>query len=108
MAMLSHLLMLLTGFLGPLIIWLIKKGESAYVDHHGKESLNFQLTLLLISICLGAVGLVLMIVTFGLGMFLIMPIALVISILSLIWTIQACIAANSGKSYRYPFSIRFL
>ena len=36
MAMLAHLLAIFTGFLGPLIIWLIKKEDSPYVDRHGK------------------------------------------------------------------------
>ena len=44
MAMLCHLLAIFTGFLGPLIIWLIKKDEDPFVDEHGKEALNFQIT----------------------------------------------------------------
>ena len=37
----------LLSFLGPLIIWLMKKDESAFVNDQGKEALNFQLTLLI-------------------------------------------------------------
>ena len=33
--------------LGPLIVWLAKRGESAEIDAHGKESLNFQLSMLI-------------------------------------------------------------
>src|SRR5215213_6480869 len=47
MAMLAHLLTIFTGFLGPLIIWLMKKDQSPFVDDQGKEALNFQLTLLI-------------------------------------------------------------
>jgi len=32
------------NILGPLVIWLIKKDESPYVDQQGKESLNFQIS----------------------------------------------------------------
>ncbi|HTL31303.1 MAG TPA: DUF4870 domain-containing protein, partial [Tepidisphaeraceae bacterium] len=39
MALLCHLLPIFTGFLGPLIIWLIKKDSSPFVDDQGKESL---------------------------------------------------------------------
>src|SRR2546423_4278523 len=46
MAMLAHLLGIL-GFLGPLIIWLIKKDQSPFVNDQGKEALNFHLTLLI-------------------------------------------------------------
>ena len=41
MAMLAHLLGALTGFLGPLIIWLVKRDTDAFVDDQGKEALNF-------------------------------------------------------------------
>ncbi|MGC9455365.1 MAG: DUF4870 domain-containing protein [Phycisphaerae bacterium] len=47
MGMLAHLLGIFTGFLGPLIIWLIKKDEQPFVDDQGKEALNWQLTLLI-------------------------------------------------------------
>jgi Domain of unknown function (DUF4870) len=45
MAMLCHLLGIVTWFLGALIIWLIKKDQSKFVDDQGKEALNFQITL---------------------------------------------------------------
>jgi len=47
MAMLCHLLGILTAFLGPLIIWLVKKDQSPFVDDQGKEALNFQITLVI-------------------------------------------------------------
>jgi uncharacterized Tic20 family protein len=43
--MLCHLLGFFTSFVGPLVIWLIKKDTMSYVDYHGKEALNFQITL---------------------------------------------------------------
>ncbi len=46
MAMLGHLLAIVTGFVAPLIIWLIKKEESPFIDDHGREALNFQITLI--------------------------------------------------------------
>src|SRR6516162_2610753 len=47
MAMFCHLGGILGGFLVPLIIWMIKKEESRYIDYHGKEALNFQITMLI-------------------------------------------------------------
>src|SRR5438045_1785285 len=44
MAILSHVLTFVAGFLAPLIIYLIKKDESAFISAHAKESLNFQIT----------------------------------------------------------------
>src|SRR5437868_1922887 len=46
MGMLAHLLGII-GFVGPLIIWLIKKDQSPFVDDQGKEALNFHLTMLI-------------------------------------------------------------
>src|SRR4030095_9025957 len=45
LAILSHVLCLVAGFVAPLVIYLIKKDESPYVSAHAKESLNFQITL---------------------------------------------------------------
>ena len=47
MAMLCHLLAIFTGFVAPLIIWLIKKDDMPFVDDQGKEALNFQITVLI-------------------------------------------------------------
>ena len=43
--MLAHLLGAFTSFVGPLVIWMIKKEESPFVDDQGKEALNFQITI---------------------------------------------------------------
>lgn len=99
LALLCHLIPLLgAGFIGPLVIWLIKKDQSAYIDHHAKEALNFQLTLLIaILVCF--------LLTFVVIGVILAP---VVGIIALIWSIMACIAANDGKWYRYPVSIRFI
>ena len=98
MAMLCHLLGLLTSFIGPLVIWLIKKDEDSFVDRNGKEALNFQITVfigmfaagLLTCICIG------------------IPLLIAIPILDLIFCIIASVKASSGVAYRYPINIRFL
>jgi uncharacterized Tic20 family protein len=100
MAMLAHLLAIFTGFLGPLIIWLVKKDQSAFVNDQGKEALNFQLTVLIAWIAGG----ILTCVTLGIGM-VFLPI---IWIGNLVLCILATIAANKGEAYRYPFAIRLI
>ena len=98
MAMLSHLLGILIGFLGPLIIWLMKKDASPFVDDQGKEALNFQLTLLIGYIIAGATSCIFI------GM-LIFP---VVWIVGLILGIMGAMKANEGTAYRYPVNIRFI
>ncbi len=98
MAMLCHLLGLLTSFIGPLIIWLIKKDQSPFVDEQGKEALNFQITVaiamvvasLSTAICIGIV---------------LLP---AVGIADLVLCIMACVAANKGEHYKYPLCIRLV
>jgi len=97
-AMLAHLLGIVSGFVGALIIWLIKKDQSAYVDDQAKEALNFQITMLIAFV--GAW--ILMFVLIGM---LLMPMLLVAN---LVFCILAAVAASNGKSYRYPVAIRLL
>lgn len=98
MGMLAHILGIVLGFLGPLIIWLMKKDESAFVDYHGKESLNFQITLFIAY----TVSFLLMFVLIG---FLLFPI---LFLLQLIMPIIAGMAANKGEYYKYPATLRLV
>ncbi|NUR87962.1 MAG: DUF4870 domain-containing protein [Nonomuraea sp.] len=98
MAMLSHLLGLLVSWVGPLIIYLMKKDESPYVRDQAAEALNFQITMFIGYIVAG----VLTIILIGL---LLLP---VVWLVSLIFHIQAAIATNKGENYRYPFAIRLI
>ncbi|MEV4109144.1 DUF4870 domain-containing protein [Nonomuraea sp. NPDC049695] len=98
MAMLSHLLGLLVSWIGPLIIYLMKKDESPYVRDQAAEALNFQITMFIGYV----IAFVLAFIFIGL---LLLP---VIWVLSLIFHILAAIATNRGERYRYPFSIRMI
>jgi len=99
MGMLCHLLGII-GFLGPLIIWLIKKDQMPFVETEGKESLNFQITLLIAWV----VVIVLAVVTCGIGGLL----GPVVMIVNLIFVIMGAMKANEGTSYKYPFNLRLI
>lgn len=105
MGMLCHLLGIFTGFLGPLILWLVKKDESKFVNYHGREALNFHITVFLVS--MASIFVIIPLSIVGIG-FLLMPILFVIPILALIVEIMACVAANRGEWYRYPFCLRLI
>lgn len=96
------------NLLVPLVVWLVKRGDSPSVDHHGKESLNFQLsmTLYMLLAAFLAVGLILTIVGILL-LPLLLPVFL-IPVVSAILVIIASIKAGNGEDYRYPLTIRFL
>jgi len=106
MGLLCHLLALLTGFLGPLILWLVKKDQSPFIDHHGREALNFQITKLIYFFGGGMLTVVLMFVG-GIGIVL-FPLLFIMAILMIIAEIMAAIAANRGEWYRYPCCIRIV
>ena len=89
---------ILIGFIGPLIIWLIKKDQSPVVDREGKKALNFQLTVLIAWVA----GFVLCFVIIG---FVLLPL---VWLFWLIFTILAAVKTNSGEDYKYPFAITFL
>lgn len=88
----------LATILVPLIIWLIFKDKSAFVDRHGRAALNFQLTMLIGF----AISAVLMIVYIG---FLLM---VVLGVLDLVFSIIAAVAANKGEAYKYPLSLELV
>ena len=105
MAMLCHLLGIFTGFLGPLVIWLVRKDQSPFVDHHGREALNFQITLMLVMLALGGVTFILMFVLVGI---LLVPLLVAIPLVALVFEIMAAVAAQHGDWHRYPFNIRLV
>ena len=84
--------------LGPLIIWLAKRSDSPEIDEHGKESLNFQISMLIYNVIAGVLCLVLI------G-FIILAI---LHILNLVLVIVASIQTSEGKFYRYPMTIRLI
>jgi len=87
------------GFLlGPLIVWLIKRGDASEIDAHGKESLNFQISMLIYH----AIAFVLCFILIGI------PILIALWILDIVLVIVASMKASEGKLYRYPFTIRFI
>jgi len=98
MAMLCHLLAIFTYWIGPLIIWLVKKDQSPFVNQQGKEALNFELTLMIgvvagvATICIAVGGIIL----------------LAVSVVNIVFGILSTIAVNRGEPYRYPVCIRFI
>ncbi|MGI9666925.1 MAG: DUF4870 domain-containing protein [Acidimicrobiia bacterium] len=104
----AHLLPLLgMGFLGPLVIWLIKRNDDPFVEDQSREALNFQLTLFAYFV----VAMALMIA----GIFVhgaVVAVAIIafigLAIFGLIFTIVGGVQSAQGRLYRYPANIRFV
>ena len=86
------------NFLGPLIVWQLKKDLDPFVDDQGKEALNFQIS----------VSLMLMICGFLAWILIGFPLMVLVSLAALVLTIIAGIKANEGQADRYPFIWRLI
>ncbi len=103
-AMLTHLValpgsfVLIGAIVAPLIVWQIQKDKSAFVDYHGKEAVNFQITMAIAAV----VSFLLFLLLVGLVLIWI------VGAVWLIFTIIAAIKAYNGEYYRYPLTFRFI
>ena len=115
-AMFAHLSALLGGlltsgwggsvgfFIGPLVIYLMKKDTMPFVADQAKEALNFAITVSLACFVL----LLLTIMSLGIGALLTIPLMMIIGIGALVLVIMAAIKANEGVAYRYPIALRLV
>ena len=86
------------NIIAPLVIWLLKKETMPFVDEHGKESLNFQITAVIAYFVAGATACI------GLWVVLV-P---VVFVMQIVFPIIAGIKAWDGKPYRYPLTLRLI
>ncbi len=115
-AMFAHLSALLGGlltsgwagsigfFIGPLVIWMMKKDTMPFVGDQAKEALNFAITVSLACFVL----LMLTIMSLGIGALLTIPLMMIIGVTALILIIIAAVKANEGVAYRYPIALRLV
>jgi len=96
------------GFLAPLLVMLIKGDSSPFARRHAVESLNFQISLLIYSIVGAVVAFLLAVLTFGVGLVVIVPVALVLALAVLAVIVIATVRAANGDVYEYPLTIRFI
>ena len=119
-----------TNILAPALIWYIKKNDSELVDAHGKESLNFQISMTLYGIAAGIflaflvfIGIVIVLllgITDGnpftilfatltsIGFILGILLLIAIAIFQLTVVIFAALKVKDGQMYHYPFNLRLI
>ncbi|WP_027124641.1 DUF4870 domain-containing protein [Gelidibacter mesophilus] len=121
------------NFIGPIILWVTNKDKSEFVNEHGKQAINFQISILLYAIILGALtipffifGILgqinlldfngfdnfhinigkpspLLYITGGFGV-----LAITGFILEIVFIVVASLKARDGELYKYPLTINFL
>jgi uncharacterized Tic20 family protein len=101
-AVFQHLSLLAEHFMLPvipaLIMWLIKRDQSPFVDDHGKETINFQISLVLYY----GIGLLTTGICVGI------PILIATYVLGMVGMIMGAVAASKGRYFRYPACIRLI
>ena len=86
------------GLIGALVLWLLKREDGAFIDDQGKESLNFQISLLIYAFAC------MILVFIGIGILLFFPLV----IFGFVCIIMATIKASEGTAFRYPACIRLI
>jgi uncharacterized protein len=81
------------------VMWLIRRHDSPFLEDHGREATNFQISLLMFSVGVFCAGFL----TCGAAWFIGYPVLAVVSAIGLI---RAAVAANRGEYFRYPMCIR--
>lgn len=100
-AMWTHLLLLAGHFIPvvpSLVLWLVKRDQSAFVDDHGKEAVNFQISIAIYIVA----GVVLSFICIGI------PLIIAAYGLAIVGMILAAVAASRGQYFRYPMCIRLI
>ncbi|GAA3757794.1 DUF4870 domain-containing protein [Salinactinospora qingdaonensis] len=101
MALLAHLGGIVTSFVVPLVLYLVKRDDaSPYLRHHIMESLNFQITMFIAYIASWLVAGI----TFGFLGFL----PFVVWVVVIVFAILATVSSSKGEWYKYPFALRLV
>lgn len=98
LATVLYLLNFFAAIIGPLIIWLLKRETSAYIDYHGKEYFNFVISYFIYEM----VALILMFIGIG---FILVPI---VSITFFVFIIVGAVKAYQGEYYKFPLIFRII
>lgn len=88
------------SFIGPLLVYFLKKDEHPFIEDQAKEALNFQLTMFIAVIIAGAIT--------GASCGLAFPLLFIPIVLQIVFGIIGSIKANNGEYYRYPMCIRMI
>jgi len=124
------------NYIFPIIIWTTKKDQSQFVDHNGKQALNFQLSILIYTLVLAMIAIPIFLFTVlqnvsitelinnnemiienfdygnSIAILTVGALALLglacIKIAEFFLVIYASVKASNGEEYFYPLTISFL
>ncbi len=101
----------IVAFIATIVMWRLKTNESPFLDDHGREAVNFQISMTLLLIAGWVLWGLFVAVTIGIGV-VTLPLAILATIalfvVRLVAGIRGAMAANRGEFYRYPMCLRFI
>lgn len=97
-AVLTHLAGIFFSFIPALIVWMLKKDDSAFIGEQSREALNFQITMVIGYMVAGVLSWILI----GLLFFPLLWLA------NLILCLLAAVKVSKGENYQYPFALRLI
>jgi uncharacterized Tic20 family protein len=92
------------AFIGPLIVWLVRKDNDPFAAEHGRNALNFNLSVIVYMLGLIIVS----IITFGVGLLVTIPGFIALGLAWFAFTLVGTIKAASSETFNYPLTIRFV
>ncbi|MFJ5757598.1 DUF4870 domain-containing protein [Neobacillus sp. NPDC093182] len=98
LAAILYVVSLFFPIIGPLVIWLLKKDESSFINYHGREYFNFFISYTVYSVISG------ILIFLFVGIFLLW----ILGIMALVFTIIAAVKAYEGNEYRFPLIFRVI
>lgn len=90
----------LAGLIAPIVIWQIKKDEFPILDAHGKNLMNFLITILIASVVAGLLTATVILAIIGI------PLLIALGIAGIVMPIIAAIKANDGIVWPYPYTLK--
>lgn len=98
LSQLASLIVPMSGFVLPIVMWVTNKEESPRIDAHGKVVLNWIISLIIYAI-IGAILTLILIGVIGL---------IALSVCAVVFSVVGAIKANNGELYKYPLSFEFI
>jgi uncharacterized Tic20 family protein len=92
------------AFLGPLVVWLLRRDVDPFATEHSRDALNFNLSVLIYYAAL----ILITIVTFGLSVPLTLALGGLVWLGWLLFSVLGAVRAASDQPYHYPLTIRFV
>jgi len=129
----SRFIIPLGNFIGPILLWSLNKDKSSFIDKHGKQAINFQISILLYALIIGTLSIPFFVFnlfdafnfidinhfdSFHINLDKPSPLlyiggalgglAIVGFIIELVFIVIASLKARDGELYNYPITINFL